>query len=176
MPHLGSVTCVAALSAAILTLFEPARAQDTGTTVQVDVDGSKTPDAIPDTVAYEHFFTVLATRPGTTASSNDARRLSYLGFFFKKPCSSQTDDRALTDDQRTRLIAAAEGVMAQLQAIDQQIAAGSSTPGLLHQRDQVLSNAITSLAANVDADAAAKVRRHVVEHVKTHTMLVTATK
>ena len=169
---LRSTTLAAALSAAILTSFVPARAQSNGPAIQIVVDGSKTPAAIPDTVAYEHFFTVLATRQGTTTASNEPRRQSYLRFFFKSPCSGQADDRTLTDDQKTKLIAAAEGVMAQVVAIEQQMASGGRTTALLQQRDQVLSAAIASLPSNVDVDAAAKVQRHVAYHVKAHIMLI----
>jgi hypothetical protein len=175
MLSLRSSACIAAISAAFFASLVPVCAQSSGT-LQTVVDGSVTPELIPDTVAYEHFFTVLATRPGTLAASNDRRRLSYLSAFFKKPCPGQVGDRTLTDDQKTKLVAAAESVMAQLWSLDQQIVAVGATAAsavLQQQRDQELSNAITLLPTSVDPDAADKVRHHVVEHVKTHIKLVT---
>ena len=92
------------------------------------IDGSKNPAAIPDTVAYEHFFGVLETKAGMPEAQNEIRRMSYLGAFFRPDCGSQNDDRTLSAEQKAKLIAVAENLAVSLRSIQQSAAALGAVP------------------------------------------------
>ena len=121
------------------------------------IDGSKNPAAIPDTVAYEHFFGVLETKAGIPAAQNDIRRMSYLGAFFRLGCGSQNDDRTLPAEQKAKLVGVAENLAASLRSIQQSASALGAVPqnnpqllALQLERDQAIQAAIDSIPTAVD--------------------------
>ena len=131
----------------------------------VDVDGSLTPDQIPDDVAYFHFFQTLSRHPSTDPSSDDRRRRAYLQNFFNRQCGSGSKDLPLTEDQIQRLLALADDFSAKLS----EIRAGTSG---ISRRDLATGSA-AALDSVLDPGAVARVRAHVMQHVKQRIKLVT---
>ena len=152
---------------------------DSPVTITVDVDGSVNPERIPDEVAYLHFFGVLAKNPDADQALEQSRRVAYLRYFFKRECGpARNEDRSLSEVQIQRLLAAADGVAQRLTAAESRLGvaggrSGESTPW--QQRQEIVVATINSLDSSVDPDAAAKIRRHIAEHVKRRIQLLTFT-
>jgi hypothetical protein len=145
------------------------------------IDGSKDPSAIPDIVAYRHFFGVLR-RTSETEAADEARRQSYLSFYFRGNREAQDDDdRALDDTQVGGLLTVVDHLQTVLKPIDAEIKAqagvAAQAPGALpspelvalrQRRDDAVISAVQAINIDLGADAASKVRRHVLDHVKPH--------
>ncbi len=55
----------------------------------VVVDGALNPEAIPDEIAFLHFFRFFARNPrAVSRAADDLRRTSYLRLFFTTTCGA----------------------------------------------------------------------------------------
>lgn len=137
------------------------------------IDGAKDPGSIPDAVAYQHFFTVLAKTP-TRAVLDDARRRSYLKFYFRPNCGKdQNEDRTLTDEQIDKLLSVVDELIPQLRAIGLEATAlkgvDPASPNVFaikQKQEDAIMRAAASIPGTVGADGATKIARHVAEHVR----------
>lgn len=143
------------------------------------IDGSKSPESIPDAIAYRHFFDLIGSKPDTQ-TADDTRRRSYLRHFFRPGCGPQrTEDRTLSDEQAEKLIRLGDETARRIRAAgaakSPNATTGSAEAQLQKQREEasIVEAAVAGLGQSVDADAAAKVRRHIVDHMKSHIKLVT---
>ncbi len=130
----------------------------TANQLPLTVDGSQTPQLIPDDLAYRHFILSVAehTSPTPDDVKRRASRLRLIGI-------SQADQNAL--------IAALSGVREQLDAID---ASRASTPPtnsaalqqLLIQQTSILNNAQTAILSSVSAQGTTQLEAYIQNFVK----------
>ena len=154
------------------------KSTDSPVTVTVNVDGNVNPELIPDAVAFLHFFRVLARDPGVDQALDYRRRLAYVEYFFRRGCGARlSEDRSLNEGQVQGLLNVAEQLAEQLAAIDSPppVNGGAEVESAQRQREQIVKDAVNSLDLSVDPDGAAKIRRHVTEHVKRRIQLVHVT-
>lgn len=126
-------------------------------------DGASNPSAIPDEIAFLHFFGFLAKNPhAVDQHADELRRISYVNFFFtKKPCGlSPQEDRSLTDAERTALLDYADRVGTNI------VALGPSGGFDASRRNEAVLAGIAGLDAALGPNVAQKVRSHVSQHMK----------
>lgn len=174
MPSAKLLLCISLVTLWAFALSGQSQQHSTSTAQIVnEIDGARVPGAIPDVVAYRHFLEVLAKRPNSETSAEEARRRSYLKFFFRPSCGAQQkDDRTLSESQIERLLSVADDLAAKLAVLGRQQTSLSQTAAL-QARDQVTLAAIQSIPTIVDSNAAEKIKRHVDEHVKAHIKIST---
>lgn len=143
----------------------PSSAQNTpALQLPVLVDGSKTPEQIPDQLAYRHFLVAVAEHRSPTPVEADRQRARL------RPIGLADADHAAFRD----LLA---GLREQLDAIEQAraslnsgaIAIGAKVPtiaGLKAQEDDLIATTITSLPAKLGIDGLAKLDQHIRQQVK----------
>ena len=130
------------------------------------VDGAKTPEQIPDDVAYRHFISVTAIRAGAPAE-HVAHREAFL---------SRVQFPA---DDRTAYITALQNVREQLTLLEQQeLALGrtadaprSAIAELKRQRTEVLDGAATLVKSSLSTAGQMRFKKHIDEHVKRQTRI-----
>jgi hypothetical protein len=129
----------------------------------VAVDGAKTPELIPDSLAFRHFLMVLAL--SAAATPEEVARRNVL---LKRAGLSPVDN--------DRLLNAIASVNDELSNINQQESLWSinAAPGraalddLRRQQGLILDEARTRLIATLSADGVTSFDRFVVGHVKRH--------
>jgi hypothetical protein len=137
------------------------------------VNGAENPASVPDSVAFKHFFTLLSRKPSTD-QADERRRRSYLTHYFRPGFGAAKDeDRTLTAAQTDKLLHLVDDLSPKLRALgDRMVAAyrnGGSQAEILSLREAADSEVMTAanaLHTRIDADAASKIWRHVLEHVK----------
>lgn len=134
------------------------------------VDGSKTPEQIPDQIAYRHFIAAIAERRNAS-SAEQARRNSQIRLI------------GLSDDDKARLITELLFVREQLDKIDQSTATTmadlSLTPQakaealtfLKSQRQGVKDTAVVGVHQVLSASGWAQLDLYVKGHVKPHIVI-----
>ena len=151
--------------------------------VEIRVDGGIHPELIPDEVAYHHLFLVLARNPAMEEQLDRRRRVAYVKYYFRPDCGPQSsEDRTLNDFQLDRLLAFADGVVRRIAALEPQTTGiPTNLPGRdadavqaarKEQQRKLVAEAVGSLPVMIDSDAAGKVHKHVLEHVKRRVRLV----
>jgi hypothetical protein len=125
------------------------------------VDGSKTPDQIPDTLAYQHFFTAAATHPVATAPEQ-GRQAAQLLLLQLAPTDQQTLISGLASFQ-TQLDQIASAAL--LATTPDQIA------GLQTQRSALVTKTLANLQQVLTSDGASKLDQYVKTRVKVHIVI-----
>jgi hypothetical protein len=120
------------------------------------IDGSKSPELIPDMVVWLMLFEVIADGPGAPNYSTRGAAIRSAGF---------------TEAEVTDVIFSANEAMSRIRAMEARImpSAGSmdqKTRMLRSQRDAILADVVDTLLLRLSPDAAAKFRKHIGEHVK----------
>lgn len=134
----------------------PGGAEGSPVSVSVRVDGGTDPERIPEPVAWLHLFGVLARDPSLDEALDRRRRLAYLAHFFNRGCRLHgEEDLSLSETEMGRLLSVADTVVAGLRR-----AAADS------DRERIVVQAAASLDGSVGVAAAAKIRRHVHQHVR----------
>lgn len=74
------------------------------------IDGSKTPDQIPNQVALEHFLGLLSSL--RDLDKDDSRKIqrSYVAFFFKAGCGTNKEDLTISEEEQEKLVQLAQSV------------------------------------------------------------------
>jgi hypothetical protein len=111
---------------------------------------------VSDTIAYRLFFLMIANRPNADAAFDLRRRMAYLKHYFP---------RQLSEQQMQHLLVTADALAMSFGFPNGQLLSASATRALKQRQDQAITNAVNSLVLS-DPDAAAKVRLHVLTHVK----------
>ncbi len=130
----------------------------------VAVDGAKTPDKIPDDIAYRHFIRVTAESEAATP-----QQLARRDAFLRRVGLSPRDSTAYLD--------ALTHVNAQLKTIAQQNSAlsPSASPdaiaNLRQQERQVLDSALVRIKSSLSPAGIALLETHIRQHVKRHIVL-----
>jgi hypothetical protein len=137
-----------------------------------EIDGAQSPEAVPDVVAYQHFFGLLAATTEQTGA--DARRRSYIKAFFSPACGpDQKEDRTLSDLQIEKLFRLAEELADRVLQIESTFR--SKPIEFSSRRDRAIQDAIDTLPERIDSDAAYKIQRHVLQHVKRRIRILNVT-
>ena len=143
-------------------------------------DGSVDPSKIPDDIAFMHFFRVLAEDPRATSKQvDDARRRSYVKYFFTKSCGAAgQEDRSLTETETTALLEYANQVTISLPAMQASPSGDSQVTSSGWPISSSISTAVLRAAGNLEsalgAEVARKVRAHVADHMKPAIKIVQA--
>lgn len=124
--------------------------------VSTEVDGSKNPELIPDTVAFRHFLGLLSGMSKTGLEKEHGR--SYVKAYFRPQCGpSKSEDRTLTDQQVERLLAMADEFQRRTASLKDAAVVTEAARQTLDTLDRELS-----------VDGANKVRQHLATNVKVH--------
>lgn len=126
------------------------------------IDGSKTPEKIPDEVAWLMLFQTVADGPNAPAFAVRAALLRQSG---------------LADSDIQLVVSAATDAMSRIAAMEASVPKASmgsdaATQALRSQRDAILHDAIDGLSKRLSPDAANKFTRHVNDHVKRRTHIM----
>lgn len=135
----------------------------------VHVDGSRTPDRIPDDLAYEHF--ILAVSEHQSPSPIESRRRE-----------AQLNPIGLSSADHDAFLFALSGVREELDAIQTARDAVSLTPGdsaaearlksLLTDQKQLIARSRAGLKGAISVDGQAKLDVYIRSHVKKHIVLL----
>jgi hypothetical protein len=112
--------------------------------------------SVSDATAYRLFFLMIAKRPNADPAFDLRRRTAYLKHYFP---------RQLTAEQMQHLLVTADALSMNFGFRNGQLLTASTTRVLKEKQDEAITTAVNSLAL-ADPDAAAKVRLHVLTHVK----------
>ena len=132
----------------------------------IAVDGSKTPERIPDHIAYYHFITAVA-KPAHASAPQLAKRNAWLA----RVGLSQYDQDQL--DQALSNVSDALGSVARSRkGLSARSLAGAAALAKLKTREQdILEGARARLQGSLSWEGAARVDRHVQEHIKRHIVI-----
>lgn len=127
------------------------------------VDGAKTPELVPDDVAYRHFI-MAAAAPDNPTSEEASRRAGYVARL------------GLSADDRGRALSALRSVRDNLDALkrEQALLTDNSPESraarmvIKNKKDAILKDAVTRLRSSVSAEGSNRVHTFVLEHVKRH--------
>lgn len=121
------------------------------------VDGERTPDQIPDDVAYRHFVSVTAV-PGAASPGDIHRRNSILSGV------------GLSPEDQAAYVSAASGVRDALNDIDYQMRNARDKAAvadeLRAQKRVVLDSAAERIRSSLTVDGLARLQQHIKERVK----------
>ena len=126
----------------------------------VIVDGSITPDQIPDSLAYQHFLTAIAAHPFASAGeqARQAAQLSPLGL---SPADRQTLIAGLASF-RTQL----DGIQSTLASVTPGPAAPAQLMDLRTQASSLVATTLQSIRQSLTADGVNSLDQYVKTHVK----------
>jgi hypothetical protein len=136
-------------------------AQPPAAFLPIAIDGSKTPELIPDDVAYNQFLRAIAQPQGTLSQQVDRRE-------------SMIARVGLSKADHDLLLAVADNLKPTLESIDHgrkqwhvdSLAARSAVDTLKVQEQATLDNAHQRLLVSLTPDGAIRVDKHVREYVK----------
>jgi hypothetical protein len=125
------------------------------------VDGSQTPELVPDEVAYRHFV-MAAAAPDVPTPDEIARRAGYLARL------------GLAADDRNKAITALASVRDGLETLKREQArltgdspqSQAALAALKIQRDAIIQGAVTRLRGSLSPEGANRVDAFVMSHVK----------
>ncbi len=144
-------------------------------TSEIQVDGSISPQLIPDDVAYVHLFHILMKNPNSKNTiADELRRQSYSHHYFSLACGAT--NRTLTTAQIDKLLALVDRTTGEYLATHSRMVASKS-----QAEYDAAGRALQALAVKtfnsldpIDFDLSAKVRAHVKEHVKSRMKIMSA--
>jgi hypothetical protein len=125
------------------------------------VDGSKTPDKIPDNLAYQHFFAAVAAHPSPSAQELARQNAQLL------PLNLSTADRQNLVQALAVFRTGLDPIGAALRSQPTPAQAAS----LRQQKDELLANARTALSSSLTADGLGKLDEYVKTRVKKHIII-----
>ncbi len=147
------------------------------------IDGSANPGGIPDLIAWRQFFGVLTKRGPNVLAENNRRR-SYLKHYLGPGCvAPPPSTRPLTDDDIDRLLVLVDNLSPKVSALHAQAAIikGNGQPSpqasaqlaeLESQKNRLILDLAGTHEMALGADATARISAHVLNHVKSHTKIV----
>ena len=130
------------------------------------VDGAKTPDKIPDSLAYEHYFTALSVPATATAQDKDRQ-------------AAQLDNLQLALADRQTIVGGIATFRAQLDRIAYAAGPASTADDLLALRAQkaaLVNTTLSTLRQAMTAQGAARLDQYIQGHVKSHIVIFGGTK
>ena len=125
------------------------------------IDGSKNPEKISDTLAYQHFFAAVAAHPAPTAQERDRQ-------------SAQLGPLQLTASDRATLVTTLAGFRVQLDSIAGAVAVAGTPDKLTSLQAQKTALVVTTLANLRQAltpDGASRLDHHIQTRVKAHIII-----
>lgn len=127
------------------------------------VDGDRTPEAIPDDLAYTHFLSAIALEAG---ASEEARKRQDAQL---RPLGLKPDHQ----EALKRILAALKAGLNETERGLQEAGQGVQTPessrriaSLLEQRRQLAAGAAAEIRRSLPEEAFARIEEHVRTHVK----------
>lgn len=131
----------------------------------VTVDGAKTPQGIPDALAYSHFFTAIAAHPSPTPQEQGRQNAQLT------PLELAAGDlRALTG-----LLANFRVQLDQIESAIITATLASQVEGLRAQKSALVSTTLTNLQQTLTPAAVARIDQYVQTRVKTHIVIYGST-
>ncbi|HEX4133763.1 MAG TPA: hypothetical protein VHY84_04005 [Bryobacteraceae bacterium] len=127
----------------------------------VVVDGSKNPEKIPDTLAYQHFFAAFAAHPTPTAQEQ-GRQNAQLG-----PLQLAAADRATL----VRTLAAFRVQLDQIASAVLVAGTPVALAGLQTQKSTLVVTTLASLRQALTSDGASRLDQYVQTRVKAHIVI-----
>jgi hypothetical protein len=127
------------------------------TQLKVLVDGAKTPDQIPDKLAYQHFFSALSAHPSSSARQ-----------------SAQLLPLNLSAVDQQNLIQALAVFRAGLDPIEAALLAqptAAQFASLMQQKDSLLASTMAKITSSLTADGLGKLSQYVKTRVKQHIVI-----
>lgn len=160
--------CTCAIAATLLLASQNVMAQHSharaAAPVQLPIiiDGSITPDQIPDSLAYRHFLTAIAAHPVPTPDeqARQAAQLSPLGL-------SATDRQALITGLapfRTQL----DSIESARASVTPSTSAAAQLTALESEANSLVANTLQSVRQSLTADGMSRLDQYVQTHVKSH--------
>lgn len=125
------------------------------------VDGSKNPEQISDTLAYQHFFAAVAAHPAPTAQEQGRQ-------------SAQLAPLQLAAADREQLVTTLAAFRTHLDLIASAIAAAGTPDKLTSLQAQKTALVVTTLASlrqTLTADGASRLDHHIQTRVKAHIVI-----
>jgi hypothetical protein len=125
------------------------------------VDGSKTPDQIPDNLAYHHFFASVSAHPSPTAQGLGRQ-------------SAQLLPLNLSAADQQNLVQALAVFRAGLDPIEAALLAQptpSQAASLMQQKDSLLASTMAAISSSLTSDGFGKLDQYVKTHVKQHIVI-----
>ncbi len=131
-------------------------AQQSAQASKAVIDGSKTPEQIPDAVAWLMLFKTIADSP--TAPDHQTR-------------AAFIRDAGFTDEEIEVVLSTANEAMTRVREMENTIIPSSlnadlKTQKLRSQRDMILTDVVHTLLARLSPEAAEKFRKHIDNRVK----------
>ncbi len=129
--------------------------------LKVVVDGSKTPDQIPDNLAYQHFFAAVSAHPSPSAQGLGRQSAQLLPL-----------NLSVADQQS--LVQALAVFRTGLDPIEAALLAKPTTAqaeGLMQQKDLLLADTMAAISFSLTADGFSKLDQYVKTHVKQHIVI-----
>jgi len=144
-------------------------ASDGGVQLSVVTDGSKTPDQIPDDLAYQHFFMATAAHQPPTAGEQ-ARQAVQLFHLQLSSADQQTLIQGLAKFRAQ--LDQIENALGQLAKLSTDPATPVQIAGLRQQEVSLSSATLSSLRQTMTQDGAARLDGYVRTHVKAHIVIL----
>ncbi len=148
------------------------------------IDGGKTPDLIPDHVAYSALFRLLSNRRTEDEAYRARAYVKQMGLGTHR-CRSCPPELSTAESDVDVVLASAEEFYQRINALDQQVAeikqrnwpnpSGHTMAALTvlqQQREAVAIQIAVSLAARLTPKGMERVRRYINEHVKQRVKLI----
>jgi hypothetical protein len=132
------------------------------------VDGSKTPDQIPDALAYQHYFTAIAAHPSPSAQEQ-ARQAAQLLVLHLSPADQQVLIASLAPF-RTQLDQIEAGWV-QLAGAPTNANAAAQFTALRAQQSALAAATLANLRQSLTSDGASSLDQYVKTHVKAHIVI-----
>lgn len=153
----------AALTCGVLSAQHVHSMAQPGSTNQLPVlvDGSKTPDQIPDSLAYQQFFAAVSAHPSPSAQEL-ARQNAQLLPLSLSPADQQNLVQALAAF-RTGLDPIEAALLAQ--------PTPAQVASLRQQKATLLANTMTTVSSSLTAAGFATLDQYVKTHVKQHIII-----
>ena len=127
------------------------------------VDGSKTPDKIPDDLAYHHFFLALAV-PASPSAEDQARQLAFLAPVKLSPADQENligllatfrTDLDPIEQARAKLLAAAPGA-----------GSAAALADLNTRENDLVTSTLAMVRASLTPDGVSRLDKYIKTHVK----------
>lgn len=125
------------------------------------VDGSKTPDQIPDNLAYQHFFASVSAHPSPSAQELARQNAQLLPLNL-----SAADQQSLV-----QALAAFRTGLDPIEAALLLQPAVAQVAALRQQKDTLLTNTMTNIKSSMTSDGFGRLDQYVKTHVKQHIVI-----
>lgn len=160
-PHRYIVAVV--LACPVLSAQHSHGTSQSGSPIQlkVVVDGSKTPDQIPDNLAYYHFFAAVSAHPFPTAQELGRQSAQLLALHL-----SEADQQSLV-----QALAVFRTGLDPLEAALRAQPTPAQAASLKQQKDSLLTSAMTDISSSLTSDGLGKLDQYIKAQVKKHIVI-----